>query len=406
MEDGHDGCAQTAGDRDCDGPGKDDVAEQGPIDTTARSLRPADENDRADFAVSRADGDADFAGHQDGKGSADFDGETARRCQFGQILADRFDDSPAPDPETDGDADASEEEDVQWRFRFLLDVALRVDEPDGHQRSDGVADVVSTVSERPERGRHDLKEWKESDNLRRVFHRCRRRDVDRRRILHVHRLLHDGRMRRSTGVDERNGAAAGRQAVNGRRLFAVGLALVALVIQTRLGDERTLFAGQRNGFGLRLAESEPHGFAARSRRWRRKSQAAAFPGRPRVELIGGGIHFDRAGPVVRDVVHRRVARLFRRDVGRRSRRSRAAVSAESEFSPSGFFRVADFQDGPAQSRHHDEMDEEAGQQADEAAEDDGAPPGDSVEIEQFRPVQDDGEDVDGQSQGVEDGQSS
>jgi len=76
LKNGHQGSAETAGDGHGHGPGENDVAEQLPVDAALRCLRPSDENDRADFAVRRADRDANFGCHQNCESGADFDGET------------------------------------------------------------------------------------------------------------------------------------------------------------------------------------------------------------------------------------------------------------------------------------------------------------------------------------------
>ena len=73
---GHDGSADTAGDRERDEPREHDVAEYRPVDVLARS-KVSDEHDGADLAVRRADRDADVGRDENGQGGADLDAESA-----------------------------------------------------------------------------------------------------------------------------------------------------------------------------------------------------------------------------------------------------------------------------------------------------------------------------------------
>ena len=170
FENGHEGGTESGGDGHRHHPGEDDVAEQVPVDTRLGGLGPADEDDGTDLTVSGADGHTHFGGGQHGEGGSDFDGKATGSCQFGQVLAHGFDDPATPDPETDRDAHAAVEEDVGRRRWALHDRVLAVDQPDGHQGADGVADVVAAVREGSERGRHDLQEGEQLAHFGRILH--------------------------------------------------------------------------------------------------------------------------------------------------------------------------------------------------------------------------------------------
>lgn len=67
----------------------------------------ADEHDRADLAVGGGDGQTDLGGQQYREGCTDLDGETSRRSDLRQIIANRLDNAPSPQPQSDGDTDAA-----------------------------------------------------------------------------------------------------------------------------------------------------------------------------------------------------------------------------------------------------------------------------------------------------------
>ena len=82
---GHDGGTDTAGDRQRDKPCQDDVAEDRPVNVLART-EVADEDDGADLAVSRTDGNADVGRDQHRQRRPDLNAETTVVIENGGLI--------------------------------------------------------------------------------------------------------------------------------------------------------------------------------------------------------------------------------------------------------------------------------------------------------------------------------
>lgn len=134
-EGGHQG-----GQRHGENPGGGNVGKEAPVDALLALLRPTDEDHRADLAVGGADRQADLAGHQDGDGRPDLDGEARAGGDLGQVVAHRPNHPAAPGPEADADAQAAVEENVGRRAAG--GAAVLVEQEDGHQGTDGIAGWV------------------------------------------------------------------------------------------------------------------------------------------------------------------------------------------------------------------------------------------------------------------------
>ena len=74
-EKSHDGRRYTPRDRQGHEPGKDDVPEDGPINVLT-CTETADKDDAANFTVSRADGNSNIGGHEDGQRRANLNAES------------------------------------------------------------------------------------------------------------------------------------------------------------------------------------------------------------------------------------------------------------------------------------------------------------------------------------------
>ncbi|CAG5101604.1 Protein of unknown function [Cotesia congregata] len=87
-----------------------------------------------------------------------FDSETSSGCNFSKVLTQSLNDASTPDPQSNRNADSSVEKNQQWCLSLLFSRSFSVDSPETYERSDGIANVVTTMCEAPESCSEDLEE--------------------------------------------------------------------------------------------------------------------------------------------------------------------------------------------------------------------------------------------------------
>lgn len=148
---GGDGC----GNNDGSNPSEENLGEELPVD----GLGAADQSNshgRSDLALGGGDGESDPGSDNNDEGRRQFDEEPSAGRHGHQIHADSGHDLVSHGGETNDDTERSECENPRGRRRGVADLSRLVDGDAGGEGSDGVGDVVGSVSEGVEDGGEDL----------------------------------------------------------------------------------------------------------------------------------------------------------------------------------------------------------------------------------------------------------